>query len=102
MGQSIVDWVELGRLIKIARESYGYTRGLDLANALEEKTGLRVSERTIYNIESGDFPPKLEVFLAMQQTMPKLLNAEYLEPAFKNDIKMYLINTDTGETVGDD
>lgn len=37
MRQSIVDWVELGRLIKIARKSYGYTRGLDLANAIEER-----------------------------------------------------------------
>lgn len=82
MSNSIIDFKELGKLIRVSREAYGYSRCQDLAEAIYSKTGLKVSERTLYNIESGIYPPKLEVFLAMQQTMPQLLNYKFLKPAF--------------------
>lgn len=84
MKQSIIDYAELGKLIKVCREAYGYKRGQELAAAMLDKTGIKVSEKTIYNIESGTHPPKLDVFLAMQQTMPRLLNYKFLKPAFVN------------------
>ncbi len=82
----MIDWVVFGKLMKTARKAYGYNRGRDLSEALEEKTGIKVSEKTLYSIESGEFPPKVDVYLAMQQVMPNLFNAEFIAPAIKKKV----------------
>ena len=45
---SVIDWEKYGVLLKAARVANGFTRGLSLCKEVEEKTGMKVSERTIY------------------------------------------------------
>lgn len=81
---SVVDWRQYGVLLKAARLANGYTRGRALAEAVEEKTGMRISERSIYTLEDASRTPSADVFLALQQVLPELRDPEYMKPAFKN------------------
>jgi transcriptional regulator with XRE-family HTH domain len=80
----MIDWAVFGELMRTARKAHGFTRGQDLAQAIEEQTGVKVSEKTLYSIEAGEYPPKVDVFLAMQQVMPHLFNADFIAPAMRN------------------
>jgi DNA-binding XRE family transcriptional regulator len=82
-GDGMIDWAVFGGLMKTARKAHGYSRGRDLAEAIWDKTGVKVSEKTLYSIEAGEYPPKVDVFLAMQQVMPHLFNADYIAPAIR-------------------
>lgn len=79
----MIDWAVFGDLMRTARKAYGYRRGAELSEAIEEATGVKVSEKTLYSVEGGEYPPKVDVYLAMQQVMPDLFNAEYIAPAIK-------------------
>lgn len=79
----MIDGVVFGDLMRSARKAYGFERCGELAQAIEEKTGVRVSEKTLYSIEAGEFPPKVDVYLAMQQVMPNLFNVEFIAPAVR-------------------
>lgn len=85
----IIDWKVFCRLMKTARVAYGFARGSNLADAIKIKTGLLVSERTIYNVESGSQSASVDLFLAMQQVMPDLFTAEYLRPAFRKNAESF-------------
>ena len=50
---SVIDWEAYGTLLKAARLANGYSRGKKLTDAVEEKTGMRISERTIYALEDA-------------------------------------------------
>jgi len=90
---SIIDWAAYGVLLKAARISNGYSRGGALAAAVEEQTGLRVSERTIYALESASRAPSADIFLALQQVLPELCDPDYLKPVFRNsNVKVAIVN----------
>lgn len=80
---SIVDWRAFGVLLKAARLSAGFSRGQALCDAIKEKTGLDVSERTIYALEDASRSPSADIFLALQQVLPQLRDPAYIKPAFK-------------------
>ncbi|BAK45128.1 hypothetical protein [Eggerthella sp. YY7918] len=80
---SIIDWSAYGTLLKASRLLNGYTRGALLAQAVKEQTGLSVSERTIYALEDASRTPSADIFLALQQVLPELRDAEYMRPVFK-------------------
>ena len=89
----MVDWVQFGVLLKAARLANGYSRGKALADAVEEKTGMRISERSIYTLEDASRTPSADVFLALQQVLPELRDPEYMRPAFKSSgIKVMLVS----------
>ena len=88
----VIDWEAYGVLLKAARLANGYTRGRALSDAVEEKTGMRISERTIYALEDASRAPSADIFLALQQVLPELCDPEYMRPAFrKADIKVMLV-----------
>lgn len=90
---SVVDWEAYGTLLKAARLFNGYTRGKGLAEAIKEKTGMSVSERTIYALEDASRAPSADIFLALQQVLPELCDPEYMRPVFKGaGIKVMLVN----------
>lgn len=92
---SVVDWEAYGVLLKAARLLNGYSRGLHLAHAVEEKTGMKVSERTIYALEDASRAPSADIFLALQQVLPELRDPDYIKPAFKNsNVKVALVEWD--------
>ena len=89
---SVIDWEAYGTLLKAARLANGYSRGKKLTDAVEEKTGMRISERTIYALEDASRAPSADIFLALQQVRPELCDPEYMRPAFrKADIKVMLV-----------
>ena len=89
----VVDWEQFGVLLKASRLANGYTRGRALAEAVEEKTGMRVSERALYTLEDASRTPSADVFLALQQVLPELRDPEYMRPAFKKSgITVMLVN----------
>ena len=64
---SVIDWEKYGVLLRAARLGNGYSRGLALCKDVEEKTGMRISERTIYALEDASRAPSADIFLALQQ-----------------------------------
>lgn len=79
----VIDWKAYGVLLKAARLANGFTRGSALAEAVEEKTGMRMSERAVYTLEDASRSPSADVFFALQQVLPELRDPEYMRPAFK-------------------
>ena len=69
---SVIDWEAYGTLLKAARLANGYSRGKKLTDAVEEKTGMKISERTIYALEDASRAPSADIFLALQQVLPEL------------------------------
>ena len=89
----VVDWEQYGILLKAARLTNGYSRGKALADAVEERTGMRISERAIYTLEDASRTPSADVFLALQQVLPELRDPEYMKPVFKcNGIEVMLVS----------
>ena len=87
---SVIDWEAYGTLLKAAR--LANSRGKKLTDAVEEKTGMKISERTIYALEDASRAPSADIFLALQQVLPELCDPEYMRPAFrKADIKVMLV-----------
>ena len=85
---SVIDWEKYGVLLRAARLGNGYSRGLALCKDVEEKTGMRISERTIYALEDASRAPSADIFLALQQ----LRDPEYMKPVFRrNDIDVMLV-----------
>ena len=90
---SVIDWEVYGVLLKAARLAHGYTRGKKLVDAVEERTGMRISERTVYALEDATRAPSADIFLALQQVLPELGDPEFMRPVFKNsNIKVMLVN----------
>ena len=88
----VIDWEAYGVLLKAARLANGYTRGRALSDAVEEKTGMRISERDIYTLEDASRAPSADVFFALQQVLPELRDPEYMKPLFKrNGIEVMLV-----------
>ena len=82
----VVDWAKYGVLLKAARLANGYTRGKALCDAVEERTGMRVSERTVYALEDGSRAPSADIFLALREP-------EFMKPVFRrNDIEVMLVS----------
>ena len=89
---SVIDWEAYGTLLKAARLANGYSRGKKLTDAVEEKTGMRISERAIYTLEDASRAPSADVFFALQQVLPELRDPEYMKPLFKrNGIEVMLV-----------
>ncbi|MCI8425309.1 MAG: helix-turn-helix transcriptional regulator [Adlercreutzia sp.] len=87
-----IDWGAFGTLLKASRVSQGYSRGQFLCDAIKEKTGMRVSERTIYALEEGTRTPSTDIFIALQQVLPELRDPEYLKALFpKNNITVAIV-----------
>ena len=88
----VIDWEAYGVLLKAARLANGYTRGRTLSDAVEQKTGMRISERAIYTLEDASRAPSVDVFFALQQVLPELRDPEYMKPLFKrNGIQVMLV-----------
>lgn len=89
---SVIDWEAYGILLKEARLNNGFTRGRSLCEAVEEATGMKISERTIYTLEDASRAPSADIFIALQQVLPELRDPEYLKPIFKRkNIKISVI-----------
>ena len=84
---SVIDWEAYGTLLKAARLANGYSRGKKLTDAVEEKTGMKISERTIYALEDASRAPSADIFLAL----PILLGAIVVLQMFKTSSSIWKI-----------
>ncbi|WP_165047966.1 MULTISPECIES: hypothetical protein [unclassified Adlercreutzia] len=90
---SVIDWEAYGVLLKASRLANGYSRGLSLVKAVEEKTGMRISERTVYALEDASRAPSADIFIALQQVLPELQDPEFLRPVFRNsNVKVAIVS----------
>lgn len=88
----IIDWSAFGALLKGARLNQGFSRGRALCEAVQKKTGMSISERTIYALEEGNRTPSTDVFIALQQVLPELRDPEFLKPLFRvSGIKVAIV-----------
>jgi len=63
-----------------------------LVDAVEERTGMKISERTIYALEDASRAPSADIFLALQQVLPELNDPEFIRPIFRNsNMKVMLV-----------
>ncbi|MEY8460293.1 hypothetical protein AALA69_04080 [Eggerthellaceae bacterium 24-137] len=81
---SVIDWEAYGTILKAARLANGYSRGKKLVDAVEERTGMKISERTIYALEDASRAPSADIYLALQQVLPELNDPDYIRPIFRN------------------
>lgn len=88
----VIDWTKWGALLKAARMGNGFMRGSALANEVRERTGMTISERTIYALESAERTPSADIFLALQQVLPELRDPDYIRPAFKSNIDVAVVS----------
>lgn len=79
----VIDWSKWGTLLKAARIANGFMRGSALADEVRERTGMSISERMVYALESADRTPSADIFLALQQVLPELRDPDFIRPAFK-------------------
>ena len=87
-----IDWEAYGVVLKAARLANGYSRGKKLVDAVEERTGMKISERTIYALEDASRAPSADIFLALQQVLPELNDPEFIRPIFRNsNMKVMLV-----------
>ena len=66
--QPLVDPRAYGRLVRAARILAGFDRVEDASRAIEERTGVTVSTRTLYAIERGEQTTTMEQFAAIAIT----------------------------------
>ena len=79
----IINWESYGALLRYARIINGYSRGSDLADVVQEKTGLKISERMIYALEVGERSPSADIYIALQQVLPELQDPKMLKDIFR-------------------
>ena len=82
---SVIDWEKYGVLRKAARVATGFTRGLSLCKEVEEKTGMKVSERTIYALEDASRAPSAMV----SGSLPKICAPQTLPGFFRSSFALF-------------
>lgn len=67
----LVNWKSFGKKVKVARKQAGFGNVADFTARLYEKTGISLSERTLYKIERGESAPTVEALIALMIVFPR-------------------------------
>lgn len=62
-------WCDFGYSIRRARRKRGYRKARDFTAEMEERAGIAISPDTLYKIEEGKQIPRLDVALAILETL---------------------------------
>lgn len=92
----IFDRETFGRLLRAARIIAGFDSVADAAAAITERTGVAVSERTIYALERGEQDPTAPQFLAVAVTFRPPGGEGYWSPCMRADVLAYYAETRLG------
>lgn len=96
----IVNLDVFGRRLRAARIMAGYDRVTDLLPDVEQQTGLRISERTLYSLERGEHMPTLEQYVGLLHVLDPAGSWAFFFPAFDSDIvKRWQRDTETAAEV---
>ena len=77
----LLDTQVFGRRVRAQRRLMGLDSAAELSRAVLSRTGLSVSERSLYMIENGAQRSSLEVFFALLMTLEPDGGLEYFKPA---------------------
>ena len=64
-GGMLFDWRLWGALLRNGRRRLGYKKAVDFAKAVRDRTGLDISQETIYKIEQGKRVPSAMQLMAV-------------------------------------
>ena len=82
----ILDPVAFGRRVRALRVIEGYDSVTALGHAVFQRTGISISDRTMYMLERGEQPPSLDVFFALLVTLKPDEGLTYFNPAIRGDV----------------
>lgn len=83
---SLVNLEEFGRRVRAARILAGCDRVSEAVTLIHERSGVTVSERTLYAIEKGKQMPSLEQSLAITVGLRPPSGGVFFFPAFSEEI----------------
>jgi hypothetical protein len=83
----IFDGVVYGRLLRAARIIAGFDTVKDCLAHIHERTGLALSERTLYAIERGEQTPTVEQYFAFAIACQPPGGLAYWESAFNDQVR---------------
>lgn len=86
----VIDRDQMGRLIRAARTIAGFDRVEDAANAISERTGHRMSTRTLYALERGEQNLSLEHLIQIVMTFRPPGNVVFFNGAYRDDVREML------------
>lgn len=89
--EGLIESVRFGRYLRAARTIAGYDRVVDLADATARKTGVVMSEKTLYKVERGEQDPTFEQVVALVITIKPKGGLLYFLPAMNADAAEELV-----------
>lgn len=89
----LIDPIVYGRLVKAARIMAGYDRVTDAAAGVTRKTGVKMSDRTLYSIERGSHVPSIEQYMALLLTYSPPTGDGFFMQCFREDVRERLAFT---------
>jgi len=78
-----------GRLLRGARIICGHDTVASAVAAMEESTGVGISERTFYALERGEQEPTVTQYIALVMAFPTPGNASYWDACLRDDVAAY-------------
>ena len=94
MTEPLVDSEEFGRRVRAARILARCDRVADACALIEERTGLHMSERTLYAIERGEQAVSLEQFTAIAYGLRPPGGNVFFTPTLRSDVLDYYATQD--------
>lgn len=82
----LIDRKVMGRLLRGARIIEGFDSVSDAAKAIREMTGVKVTDRALYQIERGEAMPSFELVLAMTMVYRPPGGTTFLDRAYRPEI----------------
>lgn len=86
----LIDKKVMGRLLRGARIIEGFDSVADAAKAIREMTGVKVTDRALYQIERGEVMPSFELVLAMSMVYRPPGGTTFLDRAYRPEILEFI------------
>lgn len=81
-----MEWKVMGRLLRGARIIAGFDSVAEAAKAIREVTGVKVSDRALYQFERGEAMPTYEQMLAITIVYNPPGGTTFMDRAYKPEI----------------
>lgn len=83
----LVDRREYGRRARAARIIAGFDSVKDAVDAVEQRTGVRISARQMYAIERGEVPLQIDWYFALSMAYEPPGGLAYWEPCMSDQLR---------------
>lgn len=86
----LIDLVVFGRLVRAARIIAGFESVKAAADAVRERTGITISDRTLYAIERGEQEPTITQLVAFAMAFNPPGGQVFFAQAYRDDVRVML------------